>query len=79
MLCYPCIELGTDRPAVALCQGWNAGLCLGVPDQYTLGHLRATAAHYASSHMLDSCHHDTWTVSERPSSAALRANGGSQS
>jgi hypothetical protein len=71
MLRYPCIELGTDRPAVALCQGWNAGMCLG--------HLRATAAHYASSHMLDSCHHDTRTVSERPSSADLRANGGRQS
>ena len=63
MLCYPRIELGTDRPAVALCQGWSAGLCLG--------QVRATAAHYASSHMLDSCHHDTWTATERPPRAAL--------
>ena len=47
MLCYPCAELGTDRPAVALCRSCNAALCLD--------HLRATAAHFASSHMLDTC------------------------
>src|SRR5918995_4477635 len=63
MLCYPCAEQGTDRPAVALCRSCNAGLCLG--------HLRATAAHFASSHMLDSCHHDTWTATERPPHADL--------
>lgn len=54
MLCYPCAERGTDQPAVALCRGCNTGLCLD--------HLRATAAHLTSSHMLDTCHHDTWTV-----------------
>ena len=54
MLCYVCAEQGTDQPAVALCRSCNAGLCLT--------HLRATAEHFASSHMLDDCHHDTWTV-----------------
>lgn len=71
MLCYCCARLGTARPALALCHGCNAELCLD--------HLRATAAHYASSHMLDSCHHDTWTVTERRSSAVVAANGGSKS
>ena len=70
MLCYPCIELGTDQSAVALCHGGNAGLCLD--------HLCATAAPYASSHVLDSCHHDTWTVTDGPSSGAVRADGGSR-
>ena len=46
MLCYPCAERGTDQPAVAVCRSCNAGLCLE--------HLRATAAHFASSHILDS-------------------------
>ena len=50
MLCYSCFEQGTERPAVALCRSCNAGLCLD--------HLRATAAHFATSHILDSCHHD---------------------
>lgn len=54
MLCYSCAERGDERPAVALCRSCSAGLCLT--------HLRATATHLASSHMLDSCHHDTWTV-----------------
>ena len=71
MLCYCCARLGTERPAVALCHGCNAGLCLD--------HLRATAAHYAATHMLDSCHHDAWTVTERRSSAVVAANGGSKS
>jgi hypothetical protein len=57
MLCYPCAERGVDQPAVALCRSCNAGLCLV--------HLRATAAHFASSHMLDTCHHDTWIETER--------------
>ena len=57
MLCYPCAERGLDQPAVALCRSCNAGLCLD--------HLRATAAHFASSHMLDTCHHDTWIETER--------------
>ena len=63
MLCYSCAEQGTDRPAVALCRGCNAGLCLN--------HLRTTAVQFATSHMLDSCHHDTWTARERPSHAGL--------
>ena len=57
MLCYSCFEQGTERPAVALCRSCNAGLCMD--------HLRATAAHFATSHMLDSCHHDTWTAPAR--------------
>ena len=44
MLCYPCAERGIDQPAVALGRSCNAGMCLE--------HLRATAAHFASSHML---------------------------
>lgn len=66
MLCYSCAKEGTNQSAVALCHSCNAGLCLD--------HLRATAAHFASSHMLDSCHHDTWTVTERPSAAAKHAH-----
>ena len=58
MLCYSCFEQGTERPAVALCRSCNAGLCLD--------HLRATAAHLATSHILDSCHHDTWTFLGAP-------------
>ena len=63
MLCYPCAELGTDRLAVALCRSCNGGL--------RLDHPRATAAHFATSHMLDSCRHDTWTATERPPHADL--------
>jgi hypothetical protein len=70
MLCYPCAEQGTDQPAVALCRGCNAGLCLD--------HLRATAAHLASSHILDTCQHDTWTITEPPSGAGERADPGNQ-
>ena len=70
MLCYVCAEQGTDQPAVALCRSCNAGLCLV--------HLRATAAHFASSHMLDDCHHDTWTVTEQRSGAAEHPDSGSQ-
>jgi hypothetical protein len=63
MLCYSCFEQGTERPAVALCRSCDAGLCLD--------HLRATAAHFATSHMLDSCHHDTWTATEHAPHADL--------
>lgn len=70
MLCYICTEQKIDQPAVALCRSCNAGLCLA--------HLRGTAAHFASSHMLDSCHHDTWIVTERPSGAAEHPGAGSQ-
>ena len=62
MTCYCCAEHEIDQPAVALCRSCNAGLCLT--------HLRATAAHFASSHMLDSCRHDTWTVTHAPSGSA---------
>jgi Uncharacterized protein conserved in archaea (DUF2180) len=62
MLCYACAEMGIERPAVALCRSCNAGLCLV--------HLRVTAAHFASSHMLDTCRHDTWTVTEATSPPA---------
>jgi hypothetical protein len=58
MLCYACAEGGIERPAVALCRSCNAGLCLV--------HLRETAAHFASSHMLDTCKHDTWTATASP-------------
>lgn len=70
MLCYICAEEGSDQPAVALCRSCNAGLCLA--------HLRATATHLASSHMLDSCHHDTWTVTESTSSVAIHLDPGHQ-
>ena len=65
MLCYSCFEQGTERPAVVLCRSCHAGLCID--------HLRATAAHFATSHMLDSCHHDTWTATERPPMPTCRA------
>ena len=61
MLCYPCAQQGIDRPAVALCRSCTAGLCME--------HLRATASHLASGHILDSCHHDTWTATTRPAGA----------
>lgn len=60
MLCYSCAEQGIDRPAVALCRSCSAGLCMD--------HLRETASRFASSHMLDTCHHDTWT--QHPSDTA---------
>ena len=56
MLCYSCIEQGVERPAVALCRSCNAGLCLD--------HLRQTAARFAASHILDTCHHDTWIATK---------------
>jgi hypothetical protein len=68
MLCFPCAERGTDQPAVALCRSCNAGLC---PDD-----LRATAAYLASNHMLDTCPHDTWTVTDRPSGAGEHPDAG---
>lgn len=58
MLCYSCAEEGIDRRAVALCRSCSAGLCMQ--------HLRATASRFASSHMLDACHHDTWTAAKPP-------------
>jgi Uncharacterized protein conserved in archaea (DUF2180) len=61
MLCYSCAEEGIEQPAVALCRSCNAGLCIE--------HLRETASRFASSHMLDSCHHDTWAVAKHPSGA----------
>jgi hypothetical protein len=70
MLCYPWAERGTDQPAVALCRSCSAGLCLD--------HLHATAAHLASSHMLDSCQHDTWTATGLPAGAADHPHAGSQ-
>ena len=70
MLCYPCAERGTDQPAVALCRSCNAGLCLE--------HLRATATHFASSHILDACQHDTWTANGPPAGAGQPYNVGSQ-
>jgi hypothetical protein len=62
MLCYSCAEEGIDRPAVALCRSCTAGLCME--------HLRATASRFASSHMLDGCHHDTWTAAKPPTRTA---------
>jgi hypothetical protein len=58
MLGYSRFEQGAERPAVALCRSCNAGLCLD--------HLRATTAHFATGHMLDSARHDTWTATGRP-------------
>jgi hypothetical protein len=64
MLCHSCAEQGIDQPAVALCRSCSAGLCLV--------HLRETAAYLAASHILDSCRHDTWIATERPSVAEVR-------
>ena len=64
MLCYSCAQHGIERPAVALCRSCTAGLCME--------HLRATASHLASSYILDSCHHDTWTATKRPAATPIR-------
>lgn len=58
MLCYSCAEQEVEEPAVALCRGCNAGLCMD--------HLRETAAHFSSDSMLATCHHVTWTASKHP-------------
>lgn len=68
MLCYPCAEQGIQQPAVALCRSCTAGLCLE--------HLRETASRFASSHILESCHHDTWTVADHPPGASEHPAGG---
>jgi hypothetical protein len=52
MLCYCCAEQGIHQEALALCRSCGAGLCLD--------HLRETADRFAASHILDTCHHDTW-------------------
>jgi hypothetical protein len=70
MLCYSCAEQGIDRPAVALCRSCTAGLCLD--------HLRETASRFASSHILDRCHHDTWAVANQVSGAAGHPHAESQ-
>jgi hypothetical protein len=70
MLCYPCADQGTDQPAVALCRSCDAGLCLD--------HLRATAAYLATSHVLETCQHDTWAVTDPPSGAADHPDAGNQ-
>jgi hypothetical protein len=70
MLCYPCADQGTDQPAVALCRSCDAGLCLD--------HLRATAAYLATGHVLDTCQHDTWAVTDPPSGVADHPDAGNQ-
>lgn len=54
MLCYCCATQGADRPAVALCRDCGAGLCLE--------HLSETARRFAAGHMLETCHHATWSA-----------------
>jgi len=54
MDCYCCAEKGIERSAVALCRSCSAGLCME--------HLHDTATRFASGHILDTCHHDTWTA-----------------
>lgn len=65
MLCYSCAEHGIDRPAVALCRSCGAGLCME--------HLRETASRFATGHILDSCHHDTWVATKRAAHPAVRS------
>jgi hypothetical protein len=67
MLCYSCAEQAIDRSAVALCRSCGAGLCME--------HLRATALHLASSHMLDACQHDTWITTDAPARSAEPFSG----
>jgi hypothetical protein len=62
MLCYSCAAQGIKQPAVALCRSCTAGLCLE--------HLRDTASRFASSRILESCHHDTWAVADHPAGAS---------
>ena len=62
MLCYCCAERGIERSAVALCRDCSAGLCLD--------HLRETASRFATGHMLETCHHDTWAVIKPQSAVA---------
>jgi hypothetical protein len=52
MRCYECAKQGADAPAVALCKGCSAGLCLT--------HLRETVMVFQSGAIRVSCHHDTW-------------------
>jgi len=66
MLCYSCTEQGMEKAAVALCRSCNAGLCLD--------HLRETVSRFRSSHMLDTCHHDTWAVTNGRSGAAKHSD-----
>jgi hypothetical protein len=63
MQCYCCAEQGIEQHAVALCRSCSAGLCLD--------HLRETASRFESSNILDSCHHDTWAVTNQPLGARL--------
>jgi hypothetical protein len=67
MLCYCCVEQGIQQPAVALCRSCSAGLCLE--------HLRETASRFGSSHVLDTCHHDTWAVPKHPQGATEHRGG----
>ena len=65
MYCYCCAIEGIDRPAVALCRGCNAALCLQ--------HLQETAAQFAAGRLFSSCRHDTWSARRsRPCSPASR-------
>ena len=69
MVCYPCAEQGFEQQAVALCRSCSGGLCLD--------HLRETASRFGSSHILDSCHHDTWVV-KPPSGGGAPPRAGSR-
>jgi hypothetical protein len=69
MICYVCLAHGQrETPAVAICRGCNAGLCLA--------HV-AEAAHDAGpGGMHLSCSHDTWNVeTTRPATSPQAAPG----
>ena len=58
MLCYCCAKEGTDRPAIALCRGCSAGLCMT--------HLRQTTGRLATSNLFAYCGHDTLIATTSP-------------
>jgi hypothetical protein len=63
MNCYECAKAAHDVPAVAVCRGCGAGLCMH--------HLHEEATVTAGGTDIG-CEHDTWGVSE--ARAALAAD-----
>ena len=55
MLCYECAKKTHDVPAVALCRGCGAGLCMH--------HLHEEATYRPGGTDIG-CDHDTWALSE---------------
>jgi hypothetical protein len=63
MECYVCARGSVSQPAVAVCKGCGAGLCIG--------HLRDAARDFDNGSLYPTCRHDTWIVS-RPGEGLRR-------